>query len=152
MSGTRWNDVVVAVTAALDAALACDVFDGPPTSGDSLADFVCIGHQPDTDQPSAGGIDQEYHDLGAAATKEENGQIRCYASSWDGGTDLPACRARAFATLETIQTTLRTDQTLGLTGVRAPEVEVMTGQIMQGYTTSGVRVDLTFTLHYVTLI
>lgn len=152
MSGTRWSDVAVTVVAALDAALSCDVFDGPPTSGDTLADFVCIGHRPDAQEPSAGSIEQEYHDLGPAATKEERGEIACYASSWDGDADLPATRARAFALLEQIQTVLRADQTLGLTGVRAPEIELSTGSIAQGYTTSGVRVDLTFTLSYITLV
>lgn len=152
MSGTRWADVAVAVTAALRAGLTCDVFDGPPNSGDALSDFVCVGNHPDTDEPSAGRIEQEYHDLGPSATKEERGEIACYASAWDGDADLPATRARAFATLEAIQTVLRANQTLGLTGVRAPEIEVSTGSVMQGYTTSGVRVDLTFTLSYITLV
>lgn len=151
-TGSRWGDVVVATVAALDAALACDVFDGPPTSGDQLSSFVAIGHDPDSDEPTAGDVEQEWHDLGAAATREEHGRIRCYVSAWAGDLDLPTVRATALTILDTIQTTLRANPTLSLTGTRAPVIEVEDIALRQGFTQSGTRVDVPFTIAYDCLI
>jgi len=153
MAESRWSDIAVAVTAALDAALSCDVFDGPATSGDKLTDYVCVGaNAPDSLEPNAGTFNQQYRGLGPSATKDESGEIRCFISSWSGDNDLPALRVRVMDIFDDISQTLRNDQTVGLTGIRAPEVEVRAGSIMQGYTTTGARVDLPFVLSYTTQV
>lgn len=152
-TGSRWSDVAVAVAAALDSALSIDVFDGPPTSGDALTAYVCIGaNPPDSLEPNAGNIEQEYHDLGASATKDERGTIRCHLSCWSGDTDLAALRSTALGYFDTIQSTLRANPTLSLTGTRAPEIEVSGMEVRQGYSSQGIRVDLSFVLSYVCLI
>ena len=153
MAESRWSDIAVAVTTALDAALTCDVFDGPATSGDKLTSYVCIGaNAPDSLEPNAGQFSQRYRGLGPAATKDETGDIRCHISSWSGDNNLPALRVTVMDIFDDINAALRADQTLGLTGVRAPEIEVRSGSIMQGYTTTGARVDLPFVLSYITQV
>lgn len=156
MPNVSWLDVTTALVSALDTALAVDVFDGPPNTGGSLTSFVCIGANPeDVDgvaEPDAGGFAQEYHDLGPSATKTENGSINCYLELWSGDSSFTTLRTSAFTLLDTINDTLRDNPTLSLTNVMAPELELSQTTIRQGYTSSGVRVQLRFTIRYRTIL
>lgn len=153
MGSTRWGDIAAAATAAFDAAVTCPVFDGPPTSGDQLTEYVCIGAQPpDSVEPNAGTIRQEQAYASIASPREEIGEISCYVSCWSGDMDVAAQRTRALAILDDLVAVLDANKTLGLTGNRAPEIELRTGQILQGLAQQGTRVDVTFVLAYVTQI
>jgi len=149
MGESSWSAVAVAVTAAIDAATTVDVFDGPPTSGDHLVDFVCVGAiAPDSMEANAGTFRQHYRGLGASASREEFGDIRCYITSWSGDADIPALRVRVMDIFDDIAAAFRANPTLSLSATRAPEVEISAGSIMQGYTTQGARVDLPFVITY----
>jgi hypothetical protein len=149
MAESSWSAVATAAVTVIDAATTCDVFDGPPTSGDQLFDYVAVGSNPaDSLEPTAGQFAQQYRGLGPGASRSEQGDIRCFISSWSGDSDLPALRIRVLDIFDDISAAIRDNPTLGLSGVRAPEVEIRAGSIMQGYTNQGARVDLPFILSY----
>lgn len=151
-SNVLWLEVVSALVDALDTALDVPVFDGSPNTGDSLSAFVCVGAVPeDVDgiaEPNAGTFTQTYHDLGPAATRDERGSVACYIDTWSGDPTFTALRTSAFALLDTINDTLRDDPTLAVSATMAPELELDTVAVRQGFTDAGARVQLVFTIRY----
>lgn len=101
---------IAALLQLLQAALDCDVHDGPPVTGATL-DYVCVGHDP-SGGPDAVEFDREWAALGAQR-REERFDILCVAGASSGDLAMLDRRVRVFALLDAVEAAIRTDFTLG---------------------------------------
>ena len=152
MSVTQVDAVIDALVTALsaDATLSGLVIDGPPVTEDVLADVVTIGFAWDPDDDTSADIEQEYHELGAAAKRDERVDVRCAAVAFRGDADMAAARARCVVLLGAVESVLRADYALGLADVL--RVEVTAGSLRQLQTAQGAEAILPFTVTATSLI
>lgn len=114
------------------------VDDGPWLSRPEEADVVAVGWTPDE------GTAVEYSDVIAGLdSSQETYDVTCLASSWSGGTDMSARRARADSLVEAIRSELRKDRTLGGAVTRA---RLSTASVDQYQTSSGCEVAVVFVI------
>lgn len=118
MSASRLHAAVTALHAAASAdatlvSLGVLVVDGLPVTKGRVNDLLVIGATSDEEETGAS-LTQEWHDLGAAASRDEVVRIRCYVRSQVGDVDVVGTRARAFDVLAAVEALLRTDIDLGL--------------------------------------
>lgn len=146
MAITRAAAVVDALVTALsaDATLTGLVIDGPPVTQDELVDVVTVGYGWDADDDTAIEIEQEYHELGPTAKRDERLDVRCAAASFRGDADIAAARARCVALLGAVESVLRADPSLGLADLL--RVELSAGSIRQAQTAQGAEVVCPFTV------
>lgn len=99
------------VTAARSAFPAAQVFDGPMVvvDQDAYSDRVTVGWDGDPDntgEPVVDG-DQDFNALNRGVTRNENFQIVCSVSHWDGQDNVTEARAAAFTLLAAFERLLR---------------------------------------------
>ena len=152
MAVTRADAAVDALVAALgaDATLTGLVIDGPPVTEAVLADAVTVGFGWDPDDDTAIDVEQEYHELGATAKRDERVEIRCAAVSFRGDADMAAARARCVVLLGAVESVLRADPDLGLADVLRCEVSF--ASFRQSQTAQGAEVIAPFTVTVTSLI
>jgi len=152
MAVTRADAVVDALVAALsaDATLTGLVIDGPPVTQDELVDVVTVGYGWDADDDTAIEIEQEYHELGPTAKRDERLDVRCAVASFRGDADIAAARARCVVLLGAVESVLRADPSLGLADVLRAEVTL--GTFRQAQTAQGAEVICPFTVTATALI
>lgn len=147
MAVTRADAVIDALVAALsaDGTLAGLVYDGPPVTDDPLFEVVTVGFAFDESDDSSFEITQSYHDLGPAAKRDEQVDVRCavYASNGDG--DMGAARARAVVLLGAVESVLRANPSLGLSDALRTELSVGTGRQEQAPEGAACIVQFTVT-------
>lgn len=144
--------VIDALVAALssDSALAGLVWDGPPVTGDPLPDVVTVGFDFDESDDTAADIRQEYHELGAAAKRDEVVEVRCAVMSSNGDADMATARTTCVQMLGAVETALRANPTLGIT--TALRVEVTVGTLRQSQSKDGAAAIIQFTVTATLLI
>lgn len=151
MAPTTWPLAVDAILATLAAALDVPVFDAADARGyaDDLRAGVVIGVE-SGDDGNCGSFTQEYHDLGAAATRDDSGRIACQVFAQTGDDDLAGVRSRAFAVLADVGDALRAD--VGLDVGSAIRIELDSGQVSQGRALDVSFCEVLFDLTYTALI
>ena len=122
------------------------IFDGIEIDLSYPGDAIAIGHNGNTEgddiTPASGR--QEYIQLGAIS-KFEDGQVTCALWSWDGGTDLSARRARAYALLGDVEVAIRSD--VGFGGIVLYS-GLETHEMTYRQTNQGAAVVIQFTVTY----
>lgn len=136
------GQVVAAVAAKLNAAVAPTVYDGSqPTQGANYEPrWVSVGDPWDDDQEP---VIVERVEVGAGPRWRLDYQIACKAYAGSGGDDITVHRAEASQLLAEIEAALRADRTLGGQVARARMGDVERwdeGRDEQG---TGVRVGFT---------
>lgn len=142
---TAWPTVknrLVALLPTLPGWSGVPVYNGPVVSGDAPTSFVTVGFVPGED---FGGSYEQDRGLGDIPT--ETGTIRSELVCSDGGTDLPAVEARAFALLDAWQSEVDRDPTLGV--LRQGSTSSLAVNVQPSQTTGGAVQRLTVTLTYV---
>ena len=152
MAVTRADAVVDALVAALsaDSTLSGLVLDGPPVTEAVLDDVVTVGFAWDPEDDTSVEIEQAYHELGAAAKRDETLDVRCAAVSFRGDGDMAAARARCVVLLGAVESVLRANYSLGLADVLRTEVTV--GSLRQSQTAQGAECICQFTVTATSLI
>lgn len=144
MSAPQWDAFVTALVSTLDAALTVDVYDGPTVSGSDAASCVVIGARFDDEDNDSGRFSLEYRtDGGASATMDETLNVNCALRYWTGDSDIAAARAGAFALLQTINDTLRSNASLGVAALLWCHIAL--GDVQQELL-SGAQVTVNFTI------
>jgi len=94
------------------------VYDGYGISDDP-GDYLMIGvEDPDLEGAAfSADVRQDWATTGIDGSREEVGEITCFALSWNGNANQKAARDSAYATVAAVETTLRTTPALGLTNV-----------------------------------
>jgi len=152
MAVTRADAVVDALVAALsaDSTLAGLVLDGPPVTEAVLDDVVTVGFGWDPEDETSIDFEQEYHELGPAAKRDERVEVRCAAVAFRGDADMAAARARCVVLLGAVESVLRATPSLGLDEVLRTEVAF--GSFRQAQTAQGAECVCTFTVTATSLI
>lgn len=152
MAVTRVDAVIDALVAALsaDATLKGLVWDGPPITGDPLAEVVTIGFAFDDGDDLSAEITQEYHELGPAAKRDETVDVRCAVMASNGTADMSLARARCVVLLGAVESVLRATPSLGLSEVLRCEVTV--GSVRQAQTKQGAACIVQFVVTATSLI
>lgn len=101
---------LVALLPTLSGWSAVSVFDGPPVTGDTPTSYCTVGFIEDED---AGGYTDDQATAGNTLTTE-SGAIRCRLVVVSGDTDLSALRTAAFALVDALRASLRSDPTAGV--------------------------------------
>lgn len=110
----KTDAVILALTAVWTTALTgIKVADGPQVTSDPANDWLFVGFNGDAPDESNQGATAEQSLMGFAKLKQESGQVTCAVVSRSGDTDIPAVRARAYATLSAAEDALRADMYLG---------------------------------------
>lgn len=103
-----WDYLVSAARAAYPATVA--VFDGPmPTvDGEQYQDRVAIGWD-GAEESLADAVtgSQAFRNLDRGVTKDEDFEIVCSVTHWDGDNNIGSARARCFALLATFERLMR---------------------------------------------
>lgn len=154
MSASRLHAAITALHAAAAAdsslvSLGVLVTDGLPVTQDRVNDLLVIGATSDEEETGAS-LTQDWHDLGAAATRDETVQIRCYVRSQVGDVDVAGTRSRAFAVVAAVEALLRTDIDLGLGQVL--NASVVEANYIVSQSTNGTAVWVPFTVRVRALI
>jgi len=115
MAVSAYPALVDALIAAATTALPnVNVYDGYGVSDDP-ADFLMIGsnNADDTGDVNAGDLRQEWANANHTA-RDEEGEVNCFALSWNGDGNQKAARDAAFAICEAVATVCRNDPSLGI--------------------------------------
>lgn len=100
-------DALVARWTASPALAGVTVLDGPTTIDlTKLQDLVYVGWQPNGENGIAVEMQQEFAHIGGR-TRNERGDILCFAESWTGDFDIKARRTRAFELFAACEDDLR---------------------------------------------
>lgn len=151
MAPATWPAAYAAILSTLRSALSVPVLDADDDigAGDDLRTAVVLGT--DTGEEGRCGVfTQEYHDLGATATRDDVGTIDAQVFAQSGNDDLAALRTAAFGALAGVESALRSGITLGVTS--ALRIELSGGDVFQGRTEDGAFVEVRFQLTYTALI
>lgn len=105
-------DALIANWTALPGLTGVEVVDGPRPEAPGPGDLVVLGHNGDPESTAEVTVTQELASLDGSS-RWETGVVPCCVVSQSGDTDLSARRARAFALLAAIETSVRADLTLG---------------------------------------
>lgn len=155
MAISRYAAVVDALVALAQAdgtlsAAGVQVFDGAPLSQPTGTTLLAIGWTGDYDDETAGTIQQAYHDLGAAAKRDEVVTVNCAIQSWKGDDDMSGARSAAVAALGALESALRADVDMGLADALA--VEMSDATVRQARTAEGLFCEIDFTITATSLI
>lgn len=136
-----------AIPGALDALVAklraatnprdVQVLDGPPNE-DLRGDLIVVGLSIDTSEVDA------THTIAGLGSGRQDFDVMCLTRSWTGGGDIKARRDRAFALLDTVQSVLTEDLTLGGVVTRARFTQVA---YVPALTDRGPLVEIPFAVH-----
>lgn len=131
-----------------DAAVAVEVYDGPPATVVEKQGFVSVGW--DGDDPSGGeaaNIDQPWATYVGSQSKDETGTVNCAAVSWSGGVSWKAERDLVFGYLsaceQALRAALRTDAVL----MALTDCHVSAGALVYDKG-NGVKARVPFTVTY----
>mgnify|MGYP006921373417 CR=1 FL=1 len=154
MSASRLHAAITALHAAAAAdsslvSLGVLVTDGLPVTQDRVNDLLVIGATSDEEETGAS-LTQDWHDLGAAASRDEIVRIRCYVRSQVGDVDVAGTRSRAFAVVAAVEALLRADIDLGLGQVL--NASVVEANYIVSQSTNGTAVWVPFTVRVRALI
>lgn len=144
------NDVIVAVAAAFDAALAVPVYDGPQVTAGSIASFVLVGSTGEDEDAAT--TDLDLSSMGNL-WDDESGDIACSAWAQSGGATIQSLRVTAATLVESCRDALTANPTLG--GVLPPGwMARVQGRVAlrQSQTSKGPVVRFTFNVTYSTLL
>jgi hypothetical protein len=151
MTGTsRIPAVLDALVAAFTTALAAadvTVTDGPPGLDQPLRE-LCIGHTREDDEIA---FTQEWAGQGGLS-RNEMFEIPNMLYLRTGDTNLSALRLALFGYLATIESTLRADPTLGITGFTVRAEFGTSGSYKQEVTERGLVLRVRFTIRVKTRI
>lgn len=153
---SRWNTVYEALLALFqaDTSLATAgvyVSDGIPISEDRFLNMVIVGNMGDPTVNQAGSISQEYHDLaGTQSSRDETILIDACIIAQNGNSDLTAARLAAFTTLNSVESALRLNFTLGLRDVI--RTELRDANVYLDLFADGAACRISFTIETTTLL
>ncbi|GAC1374656.1 MAG: hypothetical protein NVSMB4_02320 [Acidimicrobiales bacterium] len=120
------------------------LFDGPPVTGDNPNLFATIGYVKD-DQ--AGNYTSTQHDDGF--NRHETGEVKCELVVNSGDPGLSGVRAQAFALMDALDASLRSDRRMG---VLSPEgTSTLVVDVLSITDPAGTAQALTFAVHYTTV-
>lgn len=120
-------DALVSILRAASGLSGVTVIDGPPVGDQADTEYVYVGWQPDSD--NAVEFAQDFNATGAR-TRDEEFSILCTVDTWDGGDDVAARRARAFALLAALEDAIRAT-------VAAPTAPTLNNTVLWAHLTSG---------------
>lgn len=142
------DGLIAVATAGLTGITILDGFGNTDDPGD----YLMVGvDDPNTPDLARGGrARSDWRTVGqGGSTRREEGSVTCAAMSWNGEGDLKSARDSAFATVAALETSLKTDPTIG-------------GRVMFATTNShdyipavgdtGAEVIVVFTVSYVARI
>lgn len=143
MSSSLMPSCLAALVSLLDAALAIEVFDGPVRQNLPRAALL-VGATAETDGATIE-FEQKWAGLGHI-TRDETFEIPCFLFVRDGSNELSTFRTEVFGYFATIESTLRSNPTLGIStnSIRAQ----ITGTVYsQPRTPDGVVCSIRFTVN-----
>lgn len=154
MADCRLDEVYAALLAGIPAAtgLSSDVvYDGVEATGARGDDVVVVGFSlgEDPGVMQSGEYEQQWHDLGPAAKRDEIGRIPVTIRAQTGGTDLAGRRVRLGVLVAGIETLTR-GTTLGVSDLMW--MHITAGRLQQGRNKRGVYAAKTLTLTYHALV
>lgn len=135
------------VTQARTNLPSTNVYDGFGNTQDP-GDFLMIGvEDPDTDNAAFSADTKQAWAHANYTTRDESGEITCVALSWNGNGDQKAARDGAYAIAAAVETFLRANPALGVTGL------LWTGfgsssQLSQAQGTAGAAAQLIFRIDF----
>lgn len=153
MAVTRVDAVIDALVTALQAdstLTGVTVLDGPPVTGDPLFECITVGFSWDEEDDRAAEVQQQYHELGSAARRDETLDIFCAVRVVNGNSSVSTARARAVVLLGAVESVLRATPALGLTDLIRTEVSF--ADVRQTQTAEGAGALLRFTVTTTSLI
>lgn len=142
--------VALATTDATLVAAGVQPFDGPPLSQPTGTTLLAIGWTGDYEDETAGTIQQGYHDLGPAATRDEIVTVNCVIQTWRGDDDMSQAREDSVAALGALETALRADVDAGVADALALEMSDAT--VRQARDAEGLYCQIDFTITATSLI
>lgn len=140
-----WPSVRARLAAALPAVVgsAVTVYDGPVVTGDSPSDYLTVGHQPSTDDETAGSYEQTQTGPGGYLS-EETGTVLMELAGVTGDSVVPT----VFAAADAIHSWVQADQTLGV--LTPGSTSSLAVEVLQAQNTAGAVQRLLLTLKYFT--
>lgn len=139
-------DWLITTLPALAGWSSVQVFDGQPVTGDSPLDYVTVGW---VGEDSAGNWESLKAESGLH--NEETGTVRCCLTC-NTGDDVAVAsaqvRTRLFDLLDTLDATLRADQTLGESLAANGLVELTAGQVIPVQDEQGTALQVVFAVSY----
>lgn len=137
--------LVTTMTAALPGVL---VYDGVGVSGDRNPNALFIGVD-DPDSPNVALSAHAEQDWANAnyTRRDENGFVVCAASSWTGEVDPKLARNNAMSTMAAVETALRANPSLNLTGMLWTSVGTKIS-LLQNQTEHGAHAVVLFRVNY----
>jgi hypothetical protein len=98
------------------------------------------------DWASTGSFEQTMQRFGGP--RQETGTVNCLAQAWNGDGDQDAACATAFGYIAAIESAVRTDPTLGLTGYDFIVAEMQGGDVMESQSQGGALAAVAFVITY----
>jgi hypothetical protein len=149
---TAIGDVVPALASLFTSALAAEptlVYAGPKVTSEHAKEYVEVAHDPDGE---AVVTDQQVSDLGNRWI-DESGDVTCRVVVWSGDGDAAPLLARADDLFDILDVALAADPRLGGV-ISSGNFARALGSVSlaQVSDSTGVKVTLTFTVHYSTLL
>lgn len=130
---------------ASSALAGIRIFDGIEIDSSYPGDFIAIGHDgTDDGQVTVSNSTQQFLQLGNLK-QFDDGVIECFLSTWDGGTDLTARRARAAQLISAVDTAIRADVSFGGTCIYS---QLASYSFVYLQTSQGAAVNVHFTISY----
>ena len=142
-----WPSVRARLVAALPAVVGASVkvYNGPVLTGDSPRAYLTIGHQPSTEDETAGSYEQTQTGPGGFLS-EENGTVLMELGAVTGDTQVPD----AFATVDLIHAWVQADQTLGV--LSKGSTASLSVDVLEAAQSGGAVQRLLLTLTYFTRV
>ena len=117
------------------------VFDGPPVTRSTPADYCTVGYVVSDDV--GGSYERE---RGPGDLPQESGTVRCELVCTTGATDVSAVRVRAFAYTDAFQAWVDADPTLGV--LRSGSTCDLSVDVEPVQNTSGAAVRVVLSVNY----
>lgn len=127
------------------------VFDGPRSRGNPPRQFLIVGASGEiADVPYARTV-QQASPMGNL-WREEAGEIDCTVVAWHGDTDIAPLRTLVEDIVDTCETAINTDRTLGDLLTMGNFAEMTGLEVREAQTDKGPFVEAVFTIAYATVL
>jgi hypothetical protein len=139
--------IVTQATAALSDVL---VLDGFGVSDAPAPDLLMVGVDDgeSTVAATSTAVSQTMATLGTARSRDQQGQVWCWAYSWNGNTDQKAARDSVYTTFEAVADLCRTDPTFGVGLPGRVVCQIGDENLSQDQDESGAKALLIFSVNF----
>lgn len=164
MATTRADAVIDGIVATLRAYSGLSapggtgvwVYDGPEVvvAAEIPQEYVAVGWDGDIEgDGQAVDVDQDWHDMGPGANRDESGKVTCILEARPLSTDdadFSALRTRAVTILGYVEAAVRADPDVGVTELI--QIALSVGSLYQGVDRQGAFVRIPFVLGYTAIV